>query len=70
MIHYGLSWKNKDLKAIDQIPYRENRLLTGTARYASINTHLGIKQSRRDDLESISYVLIYFFKRRQTWQGC
>jgi casein kinase 1 epsilon len=69
IIDFGLSKRYKDKNTGQHIPYRENRHLVGTARYASLNAHLGIEQSRRDDIESIGYVLVYFVLGRLPWQS-
>ena len=70
IIDFGLAkkyWNSKDKK---HIPLLINRKLTGTARYMSINANLGREHSRRDDLESIGYMIIYFLRQgKLPWSG-
>ena len=69
LLDFGLSKKYRSSSTLKHYPLIKRKKLTGTARYASINALNGITQSRRDDLEAIGYVLMYFLIGRLPWQG-
>ena len=69
LLDFGLSKKYRSSKTKKQFPFVKNNKLIGNARYSSINALEGGTQSRRDDLESIGYVLLYLLLGRLPWQG-
>ena len=69
VLDFGLSKKYRSSRTHQHIKFTVNKKLTGTARYASINALKGCEQSRRDDLEAIGYVFMYFLRSSLPWQG-
>lgn len=62
-IDFGLAKRYRDPKTGLHIAFKDNRGMTGTARYASVNAHNGCEQSRRDDLEAVGFVICYFIRQ-------
>jgi len=71
LVDLGLAKSFRDKDTGEHIPSypKPRKSLTGTARYASVRAHLGEDQTRRDDMESAGYVLVYFCKGHLPWQG-
>jgi serine/threonine protein kinase len=69
IIDFGLAKKYYDPRTLTHIPYNDKKSLTGTARYASVNSLRGIEQSRRDDMESLGFVWMYLLKGTLPWMG-
>lgn len=68
VVDFGLASWFKDPKTKQHVAFKEGRGRRGTRRYMSIQAGLGNEQSRRDDLESIGYVLLFFLRGRLPWQ--
>ena len=69
LVDFGLAKKYRSSKTLKQNTYMKKNKLTGTARYASIHAMEEMEQSRRDDLEAVSYVIMYFIRGNLPWQG-
>ena len=69
LLDFGLAKKYRSSTTLMHYRMIKKKNLTGTARYASINALNGLTQSRRDDLEAVGYVLMYFLRGKLPWQG-
>jgi serine/threonine protein kinase len=68
MVGLGNAKNYKHSKSKEHVQLKERKDTTSNPVFASLQTHLGVEHSRRDDLESLGYVLVYFFKGSLPWQ--
>ncbi|KAG9308619.1 hypothetical protein JVU11DRAFT_11727 [Chiua virens] len=69
VIDFGLTRRFRDSRTGDHLPYKqEGKHGVGTNLFASLNTHHGVECARRDDLESLAYMLIYFLRGTLPWR--
>jgi len=70
LVDLGLATRWRDAICSTHVDYDQRPdIFRGTVRYASVHAHLGRTGSRRDDLESLAYTLLFLLKGRLPWQG-
>ncbi|XP_010249770.1 PREDICTED: casein kinase 1-like protein HD16 isoform X2 [Nelumbo nucifera] len=70
LVDLGLASRWKDASSGRHVDYDQRPdVFRGTVRYASVHAHLGRTGSRRDDLESLAYTLIFLLRGKLPWQG-
>ncbi|XP_023735961.1 casein kinase 1-like protein HD16 [Lactuca sativa] len=70
LVDLGLASKWRDTSSGNHVDYDQKPdVFRGTVRYASVHAHLGRTGSRRDDLESLAYTLVFLLKGKLPWQG-
>lgn len=68
LLDFGFSKKYRKFDTQEHLPLLTNQSFTGTAHFASLNVHKGLSQSRRDDLESLFFTLVFLAKGKLPWQ--
>lgn len=69
LIDFGLAKCYIDPSTEDHIPYKVGKEFNGSSQFVSINTHMGLEQSRRDDLEALGYIMVFLLKGTLPWYG-
>lgn len=69
LVDFGLAKTYVDVRTKKHIPYHEGVSPSGTMRYMSVNAHMAREQSRRDDMEGLAYLFIYFMRGKLPWSG-
>lgn len=73
LIDFGLArryrFRHPDDRTLRHIPFRRGRSFIGTAKYSSTNSHRNVELSRRDDLESLGYVIIELINGHLPWRN-
>lgn len=69
LVDFGLARLYRDQVTGTHVQFKDKSQIVGTITFASINAHYGMEQSRRDDLESLGYVLLYLYRGFLPWQS-